>query len=111
MARLTITADDDGNIIELEGDVEAILGWDPEELLRKPVVEVIPFKYREQHAAGWERWRTTGQKRAMGSWIEVEARRADGNVIPVSFCVTERQGICQAIIETPSDPALPTLDD
>ena len=55
MALVIIKADREGNIIKLEGDVEAILGWDPEELLGKPIVEIIPFKYRERHAAGWKR--------------------------------------------------------
>ena len=103
MARLTITGDGDGNIIELDGEVEAILGWSPSELLGKSIAEIIPYKYRKRHAAGWERWCTTQQKRAMGSWIEVEARRADGNVIPVTFCVTERKGVVQAVLELRSD--------
>lgn len=111
MALVIIKADREGNIIKLEGDVEAILGWDPEELLGKPIVEIIPFKYRERHAAGWKRWCTTGQKMVMGSWVRVEARRADGNEIEVNFCITERAGMVQAIVETPASPRLPTLDD
>jgi len=111
MAILIIRADVEGNIIALVGDVEAVLGWGPEELLGKPVVEIIPFRYRERHVAGWKRWCTTGQKMAMGSWMKVEARRADGNEIAVSFCVTEREGTVQAIMETPAESQLPTLDE
>jgi PAS domain S-box-containing protein len=111
MALIIIKADREGNIIAAEGDVEAILGWDPEGLLGKPVVEIIPFKYRERHAAGWERWCTTGQKMAMGTWMKAEARRADGNEISIDLCITEREGIVQAIIGFPADPGLPTFDD
>ena len=71
---------------------------------------IIPFKYRERHESGWERWTETGVKKAMGTWLEVTARRKDGNTIPVAFCVTERGDNLEAIIETPADTTLPDLD-
>jgi hypothetical protein len=46
----------------------------------------------------------------MGSWLEVQARRKDGNTIDVTFCVTERDGMVEALIETPADPNLPGLE-
>ena len=110
MAELKIVANSKGIIEATEGDVEHILGWDPEDLVGKAIVEIVPFKYRERHAQGWERWTTTGEKRAMGSWLEVQARRKDGNTIDVTFCVTERDGMVEALIETPADPNLPGLE-
>ena len=110
MARLTIIANHDGDITDTHGAVSEILGWDPEELIGLPVSTIIPFKYRERHASGWERWTETGVKKAMGTWLEVSARRKDGNTIPVTFCVTERGGSLEAFIETPADPTLPPID-
>ena len=110
MARLVLIAKREGEIIDLEGDVSEILGWNPAELVGLSVTTIIPFKYRERHAAGWERWTKTGVKRAMGSWLEVSARRKDGNTIPVTFCVTERGGNLEAVIETPADPTLPPIE-
>lgn len=100
MARLTVTISTEAKIVALEGDCLAMLGWEPEELLGQDVSEIVPFKYRERHAAGWDRYQRTKEKRAMGSWLEVEARRRDGNVVPISFCVTERDGLISAIMES-----------
>ena len=65
MARLVVIATREGEIIDLEGDVSEILGWNPAELVGLSVTTIIPFKYRERHAAGWERWTKTGVK---GPW-------------------------------------------
>jgi PAS domain S-box-containing protein len=111
MARLRIHAGRDGIITEIEGDCVEILAWEPDDLLGQDVVEIIPFKMREAHAAGMGRYIADGSKQVMGSWLEVEARRKDGQVIPVTFCVTERAGVLEALLETPADPRLPTLDE
>jgi two-component system sensor kinase FixL len=109
VAELKIIANRDGTIEATEGAVDEILGWDPEDLIGENIVEIVPFKYRERHAQGWERWTTTGEKRAMGSWLEVQARRKDGNTIDITFCVTERDDMVEALLETPADPNLPGL--
>jgi PAS domain S-box-containing protein len=113
MARLNvrIMANTEGTIIEVEGDAMGMLAWEADDLVGENVAEIIPFKYREAHAAGMTRFVTDGTKKAMGSWLEVEARRKDGQVQPVTFVVTERAGILEALLETPADPGLPTLDD
>ncbi|MDF2156055.1 PAS domain S-box protein [Vibrio sp. CAU 1672] len=108
---MTITSDTDGKIVELEGDVTKILGWEIKELIGKPVIEIIPFKHRERHNAGWERWNKKSTKKAMGSWLQVDARRVDGNTLPVELCITERSHVVTAIIETPADITLPRLDE
>jgi PAS domain S-box-containing protein len=113
MARLNmrVVARPDGTITDIDGDSLEMLGWEPDELVGKSVVEIIPFKYREAHAAGIARFAADGSKKAMGSWLEVEARQRDGQVQPVTFVVTERAGMLEALLETPADPRLPTLDD
>lgn len=111
MARLAISADQSGTIVKVQGDVEVVLGWKPDDLVGQPIVEIIPFKYRERHAAGWDRWINTGEKRVMGEWLELEARRKDGNTISVTFCVTSHPEFLEAILETPADPELPHLDE
>jgi PAS domain S-box-containing protein len=113
MARLNlrIVAGTDGIITDIEGDSLEMLGWEPAELVGQNVVEIIPFKYREAHDAGMTRFVADGSKKEMGSWLEVEARRRDGQVQPVTFVVTERAGVLEGLLETPSDPRLPTLDE
>jgi hypothetical protein len=109
MARLVIRAKASGEIVGVEGDCLEVLAWEAEDLLGEDVVVIIPYKFRELHHAGLERWNGTKEKRAMGSWLEVQARRKDKQVINVTFCVTERKGILEAILETPSDPQLPDV--
>jgi PAS domain S-box-containing protein len=111
MALVRIIADREGTITEIEGDCHEILAWEPGELIGGNVREIIPFKYREAHEAGMGRYLGDGSKKAMGSWLDVEARRKDGQVQPVTFVVTERHGMLEALLETPHDPSLPTLDE
>jgi PAS domain S-box-containing protein len=111
VARLIIRANQQGEILEAEGDVLEVLAWEPDEIIGQNVEVIIPYKFRELHQAGMERWTSTKEKRAMGSWLEVQARRKDKQVINVTFCVTERNGILEAILETPSDPELPDVTD
>jgi PAS domain S-box-containing protein len=111
VARLTIRSDLAGKIIGLEGDSVEILAWEAEELIGQNVSVIIPFKYKESHHAGLGNYARTKEKRAMGSWLEVQAKRNDKQVINVTFCVTERNGILEAILETPSDPELPDVAD
>lgn len=103
MARLTVDATKNGVILEAHGDVLAMTGWEPDELAGQDITVVIPYKHREQHLAAFNRYATTGRKRAMGSWMPVECLHKSGELIPVMFVVTELGGILQAIMEVADD--------
>ncbi len=94
MAGLTseaqVTIDEDGKIIEVKGDFQKIFGWKNEEMTGQSVQVLIPYKYREQHIAGFGRWRKTGEKRAMGTWMAVEGKHHNGNIFPITMVLTER---------------------
>lgn len=87
---ITVTVDLSGNIIDVSGNIEQVFGWSPEELIGEKVENLIPYKYRERHRAGWTRWVQTGEKRAMGTWMAIEGKHKNGNIFSVSMVLTER---------------------
>jgi PAS domain S-box-containing protein len=99
-------ADSEGMITAVTGEVISILGYSARELVGRPIEAIVPDRYREAHRAGMARYRSTGVKKVMGSWLEVHALRKDGQEIDVTFCVTERKGVLEALMETPADAQL-----
>ena len=97
-----MTADSEGNITAVTGEVITILGYASNELVGRSIETIIPDKYRADHRAGMSRYQSTGTKKVMGSGLNVQALHKDGNEIEVTFCVTERQGVLEAILETPA---------
>jgi PAS domain S-box-containing protein len=97
-----MTADSEGNNTAVTGEVITILGYASNELVGRSIETIIPDKYRADHRAGMSRYQSAGTKKVMGSWLNVQALHKDGNEIEVTFCVTERQGVLEAILETPA---------
>ncbi|KTD22419.1 PAS domain S-box protein [Legionella londiniensis] len=89
-ADVTVTICEEGKIIEIEGNFKKLFGWEIKEVLGKSVEILMPYKYRERHRAGFERWRRTGEKRAIGTWMAIEAKHKDGHVFPISMILAER---------------------
>lgn len=89
-ADATVTICEEGKIIEVEGRFKDLFGWQENEVIGRSVEILMPYKYRERHRAGFERWRTTGEKRAMGTWMSIEAKHKDGHVFPISMILAER---------------------
>ena len=101
-----MTADSEGNIAAVTGEVISILGYASNELVGRSIETIIPDEYRASHRASMRRYQSTGAKTVMGSWLNLQALRKDGSEIEVTFCVTERQGVLEAILETPATAQL-----
>lgn len=99
MAECRITIDSNGYVTQVAGDTDIIMGWTWDELVGMPVRHLIPDRYRTAHAEAHDRFRATGEKRAMGSWLDVEARHRDGREIPVTMVLTEQNGVVTAIVK------------
>ncbi len=94
-----ISADEDGIITAVEGDVAEMVGWDVDDLVGEDIEVVIPKKFRERHHSALDNYVATGRKKAMGSWVEVEALHKSGETLPIMLVVTERGGVLQGILE------------
>jgi len=63
-----------GKIVKWNPKSETIFGWTAEEVLDKPLSEIIiPHRYREAHQQGLEHFLKTGEGPVLGETIEIQA--------------------------------------
>ncbi|MFT7598053.1 MAG: PAS domain S-box-containing protein [Acidimicrobiales bacterium] len=83
-----VMADEDGLIELVNGQAEKLFGYDRIELLGKPVEMLLPERFVGVHRAHRTRFRVAPEVRAMGSGMDLRARRADGTEIPVEVSLS-----------------------
>ncbi len=83
-----VAAGTDGLVRYVNPAAEALLGWAGSDLVGRPLVVILPERFREAHQAGFTRFVTTGEATVMGRPLRVPALRADGNEIEVELVVT-----------------------
>lgn len=82
----------DGTIESFNRAAERLFGFASAEVIGKPVGLLMPEPYRASHPAYVKNYQETGRARIIGTGREVEARRQDGSVFPVSLAVGEIAG-------------------
>ena len=83
-----ISSDNAGHIIDFNAAAEKTFGYKRDEVLGLPLSELlVPERYRNAHREGWARFLETGEKRVIGSSVEIEALRADGTEIQVELSI------------------------
>ncbi len=83
---------DDHGVIELVNrQTEVLFGYDRIELLGRPVELLLPDRLARAHTAHRTRFRAAPEVRAMGSAMDLLARRADGTEIPVEVSLSPMQ--------------------
>ena len=92
-----IIADVHGTIRDFNKAAETIFGYCREEVLQKPMADVIvPEELRAAHIAGMERYLRTGETRLIGKGRTiVQARRKCGKIIPLEMSLSsshDREG-------------------
>ena len=83
-----VLADDQGAIVLVNRQIEELFGFERAELLGRPVEELLPESVRARHRAHRTRYRAEPTVRAMGTGIELRARRADGTEFPVEVSLS-----------------------
>jgi PAS domain S-box-containing protein len=83
-----LVIDDRGRIVFANQQVTALLGYRREELLGLGIDALVPDRFRPRHAAHRERYAATGQRRPMGSGLDLCARRKDGTEVPVEVSLS-----------------------
>jgi len=84
-----VTMSEDGRIADWNPMAEQIFGRTREEVIGRPLDEVIiPPKFRQAHRAGLARFLATGQSQMLGKTLEVNALDREGREFPVEICVT-----------------------
>jgi PAS domain S-box-containing protein len=89
-----VSMDDNGTIQFANPATARILGYDPAELVGRPLTVIIPEFMRELHDRGFRRYLATGHRHINWQGTELTALRKDGREFPVevSFGEMTRDG-------------------
>lgn len=80
-----IIVDHHGKIVSVNTSCQAIFGYTPEELVGRPVEDLVPPRHREIHPAVREAFQRHPETRAMGRGRDLFGLRKDGSEIPVEI--------------------------
>lgn len=83
-----ILADEAGVMILVNRQIEILFGFDRGELLGRRVEELLPNRFRAAHTAHRTRYRVAPVVRAMGSDLDLWAKRKDGSEFPVEVSLS-----------------------
>ena len=84
-----VVIDQEGIVVLANEATERLLGYPVDELVGRNVDVLMPEPHRSRHDGYLARYLSTGEATIIGIGREVEARRADGTVFPVSLAVSE----------------------
>ncbi|HEV2492536.1 MAG TPA: PAS domain S-box protein [Terriglobia bacterium] len=102
-----LTANGEGTITRVNGQVEKLFGYRREELLGQSVETLLPERFRGQHSAHREAYRAQPRMRSMGAGLELYGRRKDGSEFPVDIMLgpieTEKGPLVLAVVRNITD--------
>jgi PAS domain S-box-containing protein len=81
----------DGLIAFANGQAERLLGYDPDELLDRPVEVLVPLRERAAHPRTREGYFRSPRTRPMGAGLELLAVKKDGTELPVEISLSPMQ--------------------
>jgi PAS domain S-box-containing protein len=83
-----VIVDEGGAISLVNGQTEALFGYDRTELVGKPIEILIPDRYRQHHPRHRAGYFSSPKARAMGSELELYGLRQDGSEFPVEISLS-----------------------
>ncbi|MCA9080105.1 MAG: PAS domain S-box protein [Planctomycetaceae bacterium] len=84
-----IGMDEAGLVTAWNRQAEKVFGWRREEVLGKPVAElIIPERYREAHRTGLQRVIETGEYTVLNQRLELPAVRRNGQEFPAELAIS-----------------------
>jgi len=83
-----VLADSEGNITYWNGTATRMFGYTPNEALAKPVTLIMPERFRAACLQGIERYKKTGEARAIGKTVELAGRRKDATEFPLELSLS-----------------------
>ena len=84
-----VSMDDKGLILLANPATQRIFGYDPAEIIGKPLTMLMPETMRSLHVNGYTRYLTTEKRRLNWQGVEVTALRKDGQEFPVEVSFGE----------------------
>ncbi|HEV2195349.1 MAG TPA: PAS domain S-box protein [Candidatus Acidoferrum sp.] len=83
-----VIVDASGNISLVNAQTEKLFGYKREELLCRPVEDLMPDRFRGGHEGHREQFAKAPRLRMMGSGMELFGRRKDGTEFPVEISLS-----------------------
>ncbi len=83
-----ISADSADNIISWNKGAQNVFGYTEEEAVGKPLIILMPERYRNAHQRGLERVNSTGETRIIGKTVELSGLRKNGIEFPLELSVS-----------------------
>jgi len=80
-----VAADDAGCVAYANPAAEHMFGVSDEELIGKPLRELMPERFDEAHTLELVRYQTSGAPHMVGRTVEVMGRRRDGSEFPIDL--------------------------
>ena len=84
-----VSMDDNGTIQFANAAIARIFGYDPAELIGRPLTVLMPESMRELHDRGFRRYLATGHRHIDWKGTELTALRKDGHEFPVEISFGE----------------------
>ncbi len=84
-----IIIDDQGTVEEYSLACERLFGYRAREVVGRNVKMLMPSPYCEEHDGYLEHYRTTGERRIIGTGREVKGKHKDGAIFPMALSVGE----------------------
>lgn len=83
-----LVADDTGTILYANPAACTTFGYETGGLAGRPLVTIIPERFREAHAHGFARFLATGEARVLGKRLELTGLREDETEFPLELTIT-----------------------
>ena len=84
-----ISIDESGVITLANPATKRVFGYEPAELIGRPLTSLMPESMQRLHEIGYKRYLATGERRLNWQGTEVTARRANGEEFPVEVSFGE----------------------
>jgi PAS domain S-box-containing protein len=86
---VVVSMDEAGTILLANPATRRIFGYDPDEIVGKPMTVLMPAMMRKLHENGFNRYLATGKRHLNWQGVEVTAQRKDGQEFPVEVSFGE----------------------
>ena len=87
---VVVSMNEEGAILLANPAARRIFGYDPVEIVGKPMTMLMPEMMRKLHENGFRRYLTTGKRHLDWQGVEVTAQRKDGQEFPVEVSFGEQ---------------------